>query len=335
MDGSEGEDLMIRLAPFELHSPATLCDAAVLLAQANGEAEILAGGTDLVPGMKQGTVRPTTVVWLGKIPELTQISFTKDRGATIGAMCTLSEIEQHKDIQQYYPSLIQAVRSIASLQIRNRATIGGNLCLDTRCFYYDQSEFWRGSLGFCLKYGNGTCHAAPELRRCTAVFCSDLAPLLVALNSTIELYSSASQKTLPLTEFYQNDGMHHLGARPAELLTKIFIPYSPATRAAHGKMRSRASIDFAIANVGIALSVKSDRCENIRIIVGAIASAPIDASEMAKESLGQKLTDERIREIAEKVSSLVHPLPHTDSAVGYRKKMVAVLVRRVLSGLQG
>ena len=177
---------MIRLTPFELHSPATLQDAALLLSQADGDAKILAGGTDLIVGMKQGTATPKTLVWLGKIPELRRISFSRERGISIGAMCTLADIEQNEDVRQYYPSIVQAIRSIASPQIRNRATIGGNLCLGTRCFYYDQSEFWRNSLGYCLKYGDGICHAAPELSRCTAVFCSDLAPLLIALGLVLD-----------------------------------------------------------------------------------------------------------------------------------------------------
>src|SRR5208283_5707 len=127
----------------------------------------------------------------------------------------------------YYPSVVKAICSIASPQIRNRATIGGNLCLSTRCFYFDQSEFWRNSLGYCLKYGDGICHAAPELSRCTAVFCSDLAPLLIALDSTIELYRSPSQKKLSLAQFYQDDGINHLKRSPSELLIKITIPYNP------------------------------------------------------------------------------------------------------------
>ena len=321
---------MIRLTPFELHSPATLQDAALLLSQADGDAKILAGGTDLIVGMKQGTATPKTLVWLGKIPELRRISFSRERGISIGAMCTLADIEQNEDVRQYYPSIVQAIRSIASPQIRNRATIGGNLCLGTRCFYYDQSEFWRNSLGYCLKYGDGICHAAPELSRCTAVFCSDLAPLLIALEATIALHSTASHKELSLSRFYQNDGINHLQTSPSELMTTITVPYDPATSSAHGKMRSRGSVDFAIANVGVALSGKGHRCEHLRIVVGAIASAPIDASGIAKELIGQQFTDKNIEEMAVKVSSLVRPMPHMDGAVSYRKNMAGVLVKRAL-----
>ena len=313
-----------------MQSPTTLRDAVEFLSQSNGDAKILAGGTDLIVGMKQGTVKPKTVVWLGKIPELSETSFSIECGLSIGAMCTLSEIERNHDAQKYYPSLIQAIRSIASPQIRNRATIGGNLCLNTRCFYYDQSDFWRNSLGYCLKYGDGICHAAPELSRCTAVFCSDLAPLLIALDSSIELYSSTSQKKLSLAQFYQDDGIEHLKTSPTELLTKVVVSYNPETKSAHGKIRSRSSIDFAIANVGIALSVKNNRCEHARIVVGAVSSAPVNASEAAKELVGHEITDKKIQEIAEKVSSLVHPMLNMDGSVSYRKKMVGVLVEKIL-----
>ena len=172
--------------------------------------------------------------------------------------------------------------------------------------------------------------AAPELSRCTAVFCSDLAPLLIALDAKIEIYRSAAQKQLSLSQFYLDDGINHLKTSPAELLTKVTIPYHPAIRSAHGKIRSRGSVDFAIANIGMALSVKGNRCENIRIVVGAIASAPVDASGVAKELIGEELTGKRIEEIAEKVSSLVRPVPNMEGAVSYRKKMIGVLVIKTL-----
>jgi 4-hydroxybenzoyl-CoA reductase subunit beta len=202
--------------------------------------------------------------------------------------------------------------------------------LSTRCFYYDQSEFWRNSLGYCLKFGDGICHAAPELSKCTAIFCSDLAPLLIALDATIELYSSTSLKKLSLAHFYRNDGINHLQTSPFELLTTIIIPFNPATKSAHGKLRSRASIDFAIANVGMALTMKNDLCAVARIVVGAISSAPIDASETAKELVGQKINEGRIQNVAEKISSLIHPMPNVDGSVNYRKKMIGELVKKTL-----
>ncbi|MBM4167504.1 MAG: 4-hydroxybenzoyl-CoA reductase subunit beta, partial [Ignavibacteria bacterium] len=200
---------MIRLNKFEFHSPTSLNDAVNILSSSNGETKILAGGTDVLVGMKQGVLQPKHILWLGKIKELRNISFSIKDGLKIGAMCTLAEIEQNENVKKYFPSIIDAVKSIASPQIRNSATIGGNLCLNTRCFYYDQSDFWRTSLGNCLKYGDGICHAAPELSRCTAVFSSDLAPILIALNSVVELQDANSTRKISLEQFYNDDGMNH------------------------------------------------------------------------------------------------------------------------------
>ncbi|MBS4028820.1 MAG: FAD binding domain-containing protein [Ignavibacteriales bacterium] len=324
---------MIRLRKFEFHSPTSLQEAKKILSS-NGQTKILAGGTDLVVGMKQETVQPKNILWLGKIHELQQITFSRKEGLKIGAMCTLSEIEHNTNIQKHFPSIIDAVKSIASPQIRNHATIGGNLCLNTRCFYYDQSDFWRNSLGNCLKYGNGICHAAPELSRCTAVFSSDLAPLLIALDANVELHSSQSTLKIPLSRLYNDDGKNHVSLFQSEILSSVSIPFNEKIKSAHGKIRARNSTDFAIANVGVELTFSSKNiCEKANIVIGAISSSPIIVDTIAQKLIGENVSEKKIEEVANEISTHVHPMPNVDGAVNYRKKMVGLLVKRTLSTL--
>jgi len=323
---------MIRLPKFDFIAPESLTEALTVLSRGNGDMKILAGGTDLLAGMKEGLFIPKCILWLGKLKELRRIQFSPEEGLSIGAMCTLSDLEQDHDVNRYFPSLVSAARSIASPQVRNRATVGGNLCLNTRCIYYDQSEFWRSALGYCLKLGSGICHAAPELDRCSAAFCSDLAPLLIALGATVELVNSESMRTLRLADLYVNDGSSHLAIRSSEILCRIVIPYSPVVRSAHAKWRVRNSIDFPLVNVGVSLAVSdSDRCDRGRIVIGAVASTPLDIAEAAKAIAGKRLAEDVIDLAAAKASDEVHPLPTVDESVSHRKKMVRVLVKRALN----
>ena len=318
---------MIRLPKFDLLVPSSLEEAMQYISYTNSDIKILAGGTDLLVGLKKELFRPKRMVWLGKIKELKNIKFSEREGLQIGAMCTLDEIERNQDVQHYFPSLVHAVRSIASPQIRNRATIGGNLCLDTRCMYYDQSEFWRNSLGYCLKNGSGVCHAAPGLSSCTAVFCSDLAPLLIALDSTVELQSSALQRTISLSEFYTNDGVHPLALGSSEVLSKINILYNPLAKSIHAKLRSRSSIDFPLVNIGVALTFSnSNICTRARIVVGAVTSSPFVNDSVLQKLVGKEITKELIEEIAEDISIKIHPMPNVDGSVNYRKRMVRHLI---------
>lgn len=325
---------MMRLATFDFYAPSSLLEALDILARGNGDTKILAGGTDLIVGMKQGVSLPKRVVWLGKLKELQRMTFSPERGLCIGAMCTLDEIERNRDVQRFFPSLIQAIRSIASPQIRNLATIGGNLCLNTRCFYYDQSEFWRASLGYCLKHGDGICHAAPELKTCAAVFPSDLAPILIALSATVTLNAVDSQRTIPLSDLYLSDGKSHLAMKSGEILSSIATPYDPSVKASHMKYRLRNSFDFPLVNVGIAISF-TDRslCSRASIVIGAVASAPIVVTRASGNILDKELSAELIETVGEQIPSYVQPLPNIDTSVALRKKMATVLVKRTLKRL--
>jgi 4-hydroxybenzoyl-CoA reductase subunit beta len=244
-------------------------------------------------------------------------------------------------VKTTYPSLRKAILSIATPAIRNRATIGGNLCLDTRCYFYNETEFWRGSLGGCLKLNipsrddGDVCHAAPGNAVCSAVSSSDSAPILLAVDASVEIQSAQGKRIVPLSEFYANDGMRFLDLVPGELLTRIILPAPrQGLRSAHNKMRSRQSVDFPLANVGIAGVVEDGRIfTHLKIYVGAIQSAPVRI--MSAEALleGREAASLLIKQAAEEAASSVKPVPNIGGTVGHRKRMVAVLVKRTLNQL--
>jgi 4-hydroxybenzoyl-CoA reductase subunit beta len=253
----------------------------------------------------------------------------------IGAMCRLGDIEQHPLVRHLLPSLTTAISSIASPQIRNRATIGGNLCLNTRCFYFDQSEFWRGSLGYCLKHGSGICHAAPGLKHCSAVLSSDLAPLLMALDASITIAGSTGLRTVPLSQLYTDDGMSPNSLGRGELLAEIIIPPQVANaRTAFKKLRRRRSIDYPLVNVGTTAVVGADNVvRTIRIIVGAVQSMPVELHASETILLGHRLTLDQIDRAAEAAAGHVKPLPNAIEPVLYRKVMVKRIVKEALLDL--
>jgi 4-hydroxybenzoyl-CoA reductase subunit beta len=330
---------MIRLPAFELTTAASVREAVNLLTSEH-RATVLAGGTDLIARMKEGTAAPKHVVSLEKLPELREITPMPNGGLRVGAMATLGSIASSPLVAERVPSLVYAAKSVASPAIRNRATLGGNLCLDTRCSYFDQSEFWRMSLGGCLKgevggCGSPVCHAAPGWKKCSAAFSSDTAPLLIALDAQFTFASSEGQRTLPLRELYRDDGVHHLTLEPGALILEILIPpHAEGFRAAHRKIAPRAAIDFPLANAGVAVTLDAQGvCRAAKIVIGAIHSAPVEIAEAESILIGHRLAPACIEQAASAASSAVTPMPNIGESVAYRKAMVKVLVQRALQEL--
>lgn len=333
---------MIRLPAIEVLSPTTLRELTETLAASNGETRVLAGGTDLVVNMKQGVVKPARVVWLGKLGELRDLTVTREGSLAIGAMCTLAEIAAAPLVRDMFPSLAQAALSVASPAIRNTGTLGGNLCLETRCCFFNQSEFWRSAIGGCLRLGTPSakaltvCHAAPGLTECTAISSSDTAPILIALDARVRLLSSRGEREISLAELYCNDGINHLSLERGEIVAQIVIPVRRGRHAVHLKIRARESVDFAVANVGVSLAVDSSGvCEDVRIIVGAIQSAPVRVLDAEAVVLHTRVTRDKIEQAAERAVASLTPLPHVAESVGYRKRMIGVLVTRAFEALTG
>ena len=298
------------------------------------EAMYVAGGTDLYPNMKRRQFEPKVLVGLRGIEELYGLS--KGNGLTIGAGMTLTELSTHPHVARKYPALARAAGLVSSPQLRNMGTIGGNLCVDTRCTYYNQTYQWRKSLGFCMKKDGDICWVALSSPRCLAVSSSDCAPVAIALGAHVRLVGPEGERTVPIAALYRDDGMDYMEKSPDEILMSIHLPPSEGWRTAYWKLRRRGSIDFPILGVAVALKLGEDgTCAEARIVLGAVASQPVQATEAAALLVGQKITPELIQEVAGLAYRPAKPLDNTDMALSYRKKMARVFTARALAEAAG
>ena len=329
---------MLRLPPFEYHAPSNIAEAVALKAELGDSAMYSAGGTDLFPNMKRRQFTPQNLIGLADLQELRTISEEKSaNGLLIGSGVSLSEVAQHAEIRGRFPALAQAAALVSAPQLRNMGTLGGNLCLDTRCNYYNQTFQWRKALGFCLKKEGDTCWVALSSPKCLAVSSSDCAPVVLALNAEFNLAGPEGQRTVAAAEFYKNDGADFLNKTPDELLVSIRLPEHEGWKMYYKKLRRRDSIDFPILGVATALRLESSGskgatldCAEIRIVLGAVASAPLRAYEAEKMLVGERLTTERIAAAAQLAAKLAKPMDNTDMTLGFRKKMVARFVEEAL-----
>jgi 4-hydroxybenzoyl-CoA reductase subunit beta len=323
---------MMRLPYFRYHAPRTIDEAAGLLA--NGDAMIVAGGTDLLPNMKRRQQVPTSLVALRHIAALQSVS--NGDGLTIGAGVTLTALLRDVRVHDRYAGLWQAARQIATPHLRNMGTIGGNLCLDTRCNYYDQNYEWRKAIDFCMKKDGETCWVATASPKCLAVSSTDTAPALLALGAGVTLTSASGTRRIPLAELYQNDGIHYLTRRRDEILTAVHLPRLDGWRSTYWKLRRRGAFDFPV--LGVACALKLDRdgvVEAARVVLGAVASRPIEAPQAAAALVGQRLTDEIIANAADLAAQPARPMDNTDYTLHWRKRVTRDFVLYALSELRG
>ena len=296
---------MMRLPHFKYHSPRTVREAAELLA-APGGAMLVAGGTDLLPNMKRRQQVPPTLIGLRRIDELRTIQSSSSNderlGAVIGAGVTLTELVRDARIRESCGALWQAASQVATPHLRNMGTLGGNLCLDTRCNYYDQNYEWRKSIDFCMKKDGDTCWVATGSPKCLAVSSTDTAPALLALGARVTLVSAQATRQVDASDLYQNDGIHYLTRRPDEILTSVQIPSMDGWRSVYWKLRRRGSFDFPVLSVAAAARFGADgTVETARIVLGAVSSRPIVASAAAAALPGHRLTDEVIAHAAGRI----------------------------------
>jgi len=324
---------MMRLPGFQYRAPRNIEEAAALLAEDPGNAMLLAGGTDLLPNMKRRQQTPATLIGLRGVRELSEIS--NGDGLTIGAGVTLSRLTGDPRIQQAYRGLWQAAAQVATPHLRNMGTIGGNLCLDTRCTYYDQTHEWRKSIGFCMKKDGQTCWVATSSPKCLAVSSTDTAPILQALGASVTLVSSRGSRVVALADLYANDGMHYLTRQPDEILSSIAVPALDGWRSAYWKLRRRGSFDFPVAAAAVALQLDGSRVVDARIVLGAVASRPVGAERAEALLRGQDLTDDLIAAAASAASEVAKPMDNTDFELVWRKKMVRSLVTDALREVRG
>ena len=309
---------MMRLPWFEYRAPRTLAEAARILAGEGANAALIAGGTDLLPNMKRRQMAPRVLVSLRHIAEL------KRSGAALGAAITLSEIVQKRELPR---GLRQAAAQVATVHLRNMGTLGGNLCLDTRCTYYNQNYEWRKAIDFCLKKDGDICWVATASKRCVAMSSTDCAPALLALGARVKLVSAAGERELALEELYNNDGIDYLRRRPDEILTEVAFGNVPST---YWKLRRRGAFDFPVLGVAAAMHE-----EGARIALGAVASRPFLVDKANNFLRGKSLTDEVIDEAGRLGASRAKPMDNADLDLYWRKDVTAAFVGYALRELRG
>jgi len=326
---------MMRLPLFEFRAPGTVAEAVRILDGEGPKAMPLAGGTDLLPNMKRRQQVPKTLMSLGHIEELRRLELS-DSGSRLGACVTLSRIAAEPRFRNGLTALAQAASFVATPQIRNMATLGGNLCLDTRCNYYDQNYEWRKSIGFCLKKDGDICWVAPGSAKCMAVSSTDTAPALLALGARVRLVSRTGEREVALSEFYQNDGIHYIKRQPSELLTDVLLDSSEGWRSTYWKLRRRGSFDFPVLSVAAAVLLSSKGIVvEARIVVGSVACLPLLAGEAARSLAGRLLDEESIAQAATLAARIAKPLDNTDFDMTWRKRVTAEFVTCALRELRG
>lgn len=323
---------MLRLPTFTYHRPQTAAEAVALASEHGREAMYVAGGTDLYPNMKRRQQTPTHVISLQDLPGIGAVEVHPQGGVRIGAMTKLSTIEHHPHLRQHFPAFAHAVREISTPLLRNMGTIGGNLLLDTRCSYYDQSHEWRESIDFCMKKDGAICWVAPGSPRCWAVQSSDSVPVVCAMECDVELVGKNGPRRLRASELYRDDGIQYLTKQPEELLTYLYLPPATGFKASYLKLRRRDSFDFPVLGVAACVWTGVDGVvtkANIRL--GGAGSYAIPASESEKLLVGSKLTDEVIAAAGTAAMKPARTMDNTDGDVYWRKKVAPVFVARAIA----
>jgi 4-hydroxybenzoyl-CoA reductase subunit beta len=345
------------LPKFELHQPTTLAEAAKLAKTHAGDCDFLSGGTDLLPNYKCGLNARGHVISLAHIAELKHVD-----AHTIGAGVRIVDIERNTELPR---AVAFTASQIASPLLRESGTLGGNLMLDTRCHFFNQSYFWRHSLGYCLKADGDRCHVVPMINEggksvlnnkvCVATHSSDLAPMLIALGAEATFTGPEGTRTIKLNEFYGGDGIERFSRKPGEILVKVTLPkWAHEVRAGYKKLAPRQSIDFPVAGVAAALDLDGGKVKALRVAVGAVDTTPVlfdfsraeqpkapasylftDPYKNMPEVIGKTLDDALIETVAKHVQTQVQPKLNVPMEPGYRKKMCGVLTRRLLAELRG
>jgi 4-hydroxybenzoyl-CoA reductase subunit beta len=292
---------------------------------------VLAGGTDLIPSMRQKLFEPEYVLDLSGVLELRGIRPQEDGAVEIGALTTIRSIEKSPYLRRHFPVLTEAAETVASPVLRNMGTIGGNICLDTRCLWYNQSLTWRKGCGFCIKKDGDLCHVAPGGTKCWAAFSGDTPPALLCLQAQVEIAGPNGKRRIPLQEFYTGDGMNYRKLLPSELVTRIFLPATSADYdGVYRKLRVRGSIDYPLAGVAVVMKRSNGQVADARIAMTAVNPAPI-LVQRAGEMLIGKTIDEALAEAAGDIAArTAKPLTTSALTPEYRREMIRVFTKRAV-----
>lgn len=325
---------MLPLPLFQHHRPATLAEAVALMAELGERARILAGGTDLLPNMKHGLCEPEHLVSLGAVQELAGIS-VQDGFVAIGAMTRLCDAAEHPAVRAHAPALAEALGSVAGPHHRRMGTVGGNVCLDTRCVYYNQTYFWREALGFCLKKDGTACHVVASGKNCVAAASNDSGPALMVLGGLVDLAGPGGERTVAADDFYTPDGIANTVKRPDEIVVRVRVPFTERRGSAFEKLRRRGAIDYPLLNC----AARVDRGEDgavtaVHVVVSALAARPkrVKAPRLAP---GARPSDELWRAVADAAFKQCKPLSNIDNDAAWRREMVRVLVAKAVARAAG
>ena len=320
------------LPAFKLLRPRSIEEAVGHLARHSGEIQILAGGTDLIPSMKQRLFSPAYVMDIRGIDDLQGIHVVPGVGVEIGALTPLSAIEDSEFIRRNYRVLHEAATTVASPILRNMGTIGGNICLDTRCLWYNQSLQWRRSCGFCIKKDGDLCHVAPGGTRCWAAFSGDTPPALLCLGAAVEIVGPKGFRRVPLKDFYTSVGDAHLKLDPNEMLARVYLPEaSSGWKGSYQKLRIRGSIDYPLAGVAVAFKKNGGPVEAARVAITAVNPAPLLVPGSDHALIGRQVVDEYVAAVVGELAAKTgKPLTTSALTPEYRREMVRVFTKRAV-----
>ncbi len=313
---------------FDYVRPESLEEACAVLERHGSEAMILAGGTDLLVSLKQRVFTPKCVVDVKRIPELRKLEFDEEAGLTVGASTSLWELSQSDVVCAHYTAISEAALSVAAIAQQTMGTVGGNLCLDTRCWYFNQSEMWRGTLGPCLKMGGDACFVVKEATECYANYSGDTAPAFMAYGAEARIAGPQGVRVIPVDELYSGDGKVPISLQLGEVLVDVRVPVPVSgVASAYQKYRLRESVDFPLAGVAVSFRLESDKFADVRVVMTAVGCAPERSSRVEEILAGSPPTDEVIAKASKAARSQARPLKTTVMPPPHRKKMVELIVK--------
>ncbi len=319
--------MTLPLPEFQI-SRARDIEEAIAAKRSNDDSRFLAGGTDLIVNLRHGIGKPQLLVDLSAIEEMRAVTLTGE-GARIGACVTIAQIAAF--MRESYRGISEAAESVAGPGIRTAATLGGNLCLDTRCIYYNQSEWWRHANKYCLKHDGQTCHVAPQGQRCHAAFSGDIAPALMVLGAEVEIAGAEGRRRIPLADLYVEDGRAHLTLGRDELLIAVQLPANPPP-STYAKIRARGAIDFPLAGVAVSLAIENQRLIDFRVALTGTNPRPFLLQ--GTDALSGRLLDSDVFDQIDKlIQKQVQPMRTTTASAHYRRLAAAALARRLTQRL--
>ena len=319
------------LPEFRLLRPRSVEDALAHLGTHQGNIRVLAGGTDLIPSMRQKLFEPQYVLDLRGLSSLRGISPQPDGGVEIGALTTIRALERSDFLRRHFPVLAEAAAAVASPVLRNMGTIGGNICLDTRCLWYNQSLTWRKGCGFCIKKDGDLCHVAPGGTKCWAPFSGDTPPALLCLNAEIEIASADGTRRIPLADFYTGLGDSYRKLQPHELVTRVFLPASSAGYSGvYRKLRVRGSIDYPLAGVAVVMKRSNGHVADARIGITAVNPAPLLVKGAAELLAGKAVNETLAETVGDLAARVSKPLTTSALTPEYRREMIRVFTKRAI-----